>query len=489
LKRYLWFVTALAACSRVEHPRVERIAILPFENLSSDPSLDPVAASASAILGEQIIGAPDRIPIRASTVGDAYLAGATRLVFGNVTRRDGTLDFEVDVEDAARHKSVAANEFRGAVLDALNGAAHALDPQAQPFPTSNTGALAAWARGDYERAVALDPDFGAAWIAWAESLAANHQGTEAIGVASRALDRPDLRSPIDRARLAVMSADLRKDIPARAQALAALQRLDPADTALLLRLADADNQLRDFAGAADAYRKMLALEPSTSQGLLGLGYAEAFAGNVEAARRSFEEYGRDPEQKTNSLDSMGEAYFMNGRFADAQKYFLDAYRSNPNFIEGADLEKAAYAQWLAGDLDKAGALFSQYLDLRRKAHDPLAAWRAACWDFSTGRTDLAVQTIASAPQPLAARQLAVWKQPPALDPDRLKQAYQSSEPGSDGFVRTFYAAALVQAGDRDQARQLIARWPLPLENSSDPLVESLVFPKFLELRKTLDQSR
>lgn len=239
--------------------------------------------------------------------------------------------------------------------------------------------------------------------------------------------------------------------------------------------------MRDFAGAAGAYRQNLALEPGNSTALLGLGYAQAYAGDVDAARATFEEYGKT--QKTNSLDSIGEAYFMNGRFTEAQKYFLEAYRSNPDFLESLDLEKAAYAQWLAGDLKKADALMTQYLDLRRKAHDPLTAWRAACWDFSTGRRDLAMQTITQAPQSIAERQLAVWKSNP--NPDRLKQAYESSDPGSDAFVRTFYAAALLQAGDRDHARRLIERWPLPGENVGDPLLESLVFPKFLELRQTL----
>jgi tetratricopeptide (TPR) repeat protein len=480
----LILAVALTACTRVDHSIV-RLAILPFENLSGDPALDPIAAAAATMLAEQIVGAPYLIPIRAASPGDAYLAGATRLVFGTLTRQTNALAFEIDVEDAARHKSILDRRFRGSALDAIHHAALDLDPSARPFSTSNAEALDAWAKGDFERAVSLDPDFGEAWIAWAESLASKGQPSEALGVTRRALDRPALRSPLDRARIAVLAAELAKDLPARAKALADLQRLDPSDIAVSERLAAADNQLRDFDGAAKAYREILKDDPQNRAALLGLGYAEAFAGRIDAARVGFEQYGKNPDDKSNSLDSLGEAYFMNGHFEEAQKYFLEAHASNPNFLEGVDLEKAAYAQWLAGDLKKADAVMAQYLDQRQKARDPLTAWRAACWDFSTGRRDLAERALAEAPREIAARQLALWKSTPSATLDRLKQAYESSEPSRDGFFRTFYAAALAESGDRDHARQLIARWPLPIDNSTDPLLDSLVFPKFLNLRQTL----
>ena len=51
--------------------------------------------------------------------------------------------------------------------------------------------------------------------------------------------------------------------------------------------------------------------------------------------KTLEAYGKLPDQKTNSLDSLGEAYFMNGRFAEAEKYFLQAYDSNHGFLGGA----------------------------------------------------------------------------------------------------------------------------------------------------------
>jgi len=476
----------MAACSREPQASVNRIAILPFENLSGDASLDWVSNAAPSILAEQLIGSPSTVPMRALSVSDGYLAAATRFVHGTFTQRNGALDFEIETEDAARHKMLSQEDLNGPVLEVMNRAARFIDAaHSQPFSTSNAEAVAAWAHGDYEHAVALDPDFGAAWLSWAETLSARGQVSEAIAVTARALDRSTLRSPIARARIAVISADLRKDVLARAQALATLHSLDPADTALTLRLADAETQARNFSAAAALYQTILKQEPGNTSALLALGYAQAFSGDVDTARRTFEDYGKREGQKTNSLDSLGEALFMNGRFKDAEKSFLAAHDSNPAFLGGSDLEKAAYSHWLAGDVKGADAIMARYLEFRAQSHDPLIPWRHACWYYATGRRDLATKTLSATPPALSERQIAAWNAAPPNDLDALKQAYLQTAPSSDGIVRTRYAAALFRAGQKQQAAELIKRWPLPVENNVDQLQESTVFPLLLDLRKQI----
>jgi hypothetical protein len=78
----------------------------------------------------------------------------------------------------------------------------------------------------------------------------------------------------------------------------------------------------------------------------------------------------------------------------------------------------------------------------------------------------------------------VWNDPQAVPRDlaELKRAYENAMPAEDGLVRTFYAAALLQAGQRDQARKLVVLWPLP--TSQDALM-ALMYPQFLELRRAL----
>ncbi len=187
---------------------------------------------------------------------------------------------------------------------------------------------------------------------------------------------------------------------------------------------------------------------------------------------------------------MGEAYFVNGRFADAEKYFLGAYQANPSFLGGADLLKAAYARWLAGDLKSADAAMKNYLVVRAKLHDPLLVWREAAWDYTTGRRDQAIATLQNAPpnqKELVEKQTAVWRGTVAA-PDNLpalQEAYEHTAPALDGEARIFYAAALLAAGRKEEARKLIVFWPLP-DSSGDPLFQSLVYPKFIELRRSMN---
>jgi thioredoxin-like negative regulator of GroEL len=84
------------------------------------------------------------------------------------------------------------------------------------------------------------------------------------------------------------------------------------------------------------------------------------------------------------------------------------------------------------------------------------------------------------------RQLVVWQNlnrlPSTLE--ALKPLYDSEQPAGDGLVRVLYASALLNAGKSDEARAILQRWPLP-ENGADQALQSIVIPKFLELRKKL----
>jgi tetratricopeptide (TPR) repeat protein len=477
---------ALAACSRPPENSLQRIALLPFANLTGDASLDWMASQAPAIVASQISDSATIVPLRAETVSDAYRARATRFLHGYYTLRGNRLQFEIEIEDAARHQMVKNTFVEGGLLDAMNAVSKSLYPAAHAFSTSNPEAVAAWGRRDYEHAVALDPDFGAAWLLWVQTLAAQGNAARASEVTAMALARPALRTPVDRAEIELMSAALRKDSTARTNTLVALARLAPADTSWQEALAQDALNARRFSAAVEPYRNLLRLDPENPVHRNTLGYVEAYMGDVDAALQTFEEYGRQPGQKTNSLDSTGEAYFLNGRFADAEKFFMQAYQADPAFTGGAELEKAAYARWLGGDLKGADALMERYLMYRSGLRDGLLAWRQAAWEYATGRRDQAIQKLASAPpseKELVERQTAVWRGDVKIPSDlsALKDQYDRTSPTADSQVRTFYASALLAAGRKEQARALLKLWPLP-DSPGDPLLQSLVFPKFLEAR-------
>ena len=208
-------------------------------------------------------------------------------------------------------------------------------------------------------------------------------------------------------------------------------------------------------------------------------------GNLDEAKSTFEQYGKRSGQAMNALDSLGEAMFLNGRFGDAEKMFLDAYRKDPSFLEGADLWKAAHARRLAGDLSGADQLMGQYVNAEARKGGPLTAWLQANWLYETGRREQAAAFLAQEPSSqLFQQQLAVWKNPNAAaprDPETLKQLYDRADPVNDGLPRTLYAAALVEAGRKDEARKLVQLWPLP-PRANSPL-DSLMYPQFLEVRE------
>jgi tetratricopeptide (TPR) repeat protein len=479
-------VALIAACSRSPQ-QVERVALLPFENLSGDATLDWVGQAAPVIVTAQITGLPRVFPLSVVAVRDAYLANATRLVHGYFTGRSDALHFQIEVEDAARHKMVDTAAVEGTILEATNIVARRLFPGARAFQSSNAAAIEAWGRGDNDRALALDPDFGAAWLARVQSIASAGDTQRAVEVAAQALARSSLRSEVERARLELASATLRKDPAARTNALTALARLITTDVDTIRQLAGLEVNARHFATGAELYRSILRLSPDDAQAMNGLGYATALAGDLEAARKAFDDYRRQPRQEANAFDSLGEAYFMNGRFQDAEKSFLEAHGRDAAMLEGADLFKAAYARWLTGDLKGADVTMRRYLDFRAGLHDPLLDWREAAWLYTTGRRHEAIAKLQTTPaSPLMTRQLAIWRgmESPPKDGEALKNSYERTPPAVDGQVRTFYASALLEAGQKDEAKKLLTLWPLP-ETGGDPLLQSLVFPRFLELRRSV----
>ena len=194
----------------------------------------------------------------------------------------------------------------------------------------------------------------------------------------------------------------------------------------------------------------------------------------------------------NALDSAGEAFFSRGKFAEAEKYFLQAHAKSSALLSGDDLLKAAYSRWLQGDLPGADKQFAQYVAFRSQQKDPALVWRQAVWEYATGRPDAAISRLTNVtgegPAAQISRgQVALWKDLSKLptDPAQLKQLYERTPPALDGITRVLYASALVQAGQQDEAKKLLELWPLP-GLDGDPLLQSLLFPKYLELKRQLN---
>ncbi len=480
LKPFSLLLLALtAACTRAPQS-IPRYALLPFDNLTGDSSLDWIARTAPRIAAAEIAGTARP----AASMDDAYLENANRFVHGYFTKTANALHLTIEVEDSASHKMVTTEQIDGSVLASATALAKRLEPKAEPFSSSNEEAVAAWGKGDYEKAVTLDPTFGPAWLAWIETLARKGDIAGAVDVAGRALEHP-VKSEIDGMRIELARATWQKDAHAEHEALLKLTA-HVADPVLLANLGEIEMRAREYALAQGDYKKILADQPQNADVLNKLGYAYGCDGKVAEAEAAFAQYGKAPGHEANSFDSLGEVYFMNGKFAEAEKAFLRAHDLNAALLAGGDLRKAAYAHWLAGDLAGADNLFARYFDFRAKLKDPSVEWQHALWEYVTGRKDQAIARLQKSPSAQAAIQIRVWHGDMKLpsDPAELKRVYDAAEPSADGLFRTIYAEALLASGKKEEAKKLLSRWPLP-DNAGDPVLQSLVFPKYLALRRIL----
>jgi tetratricopeptide (TPR) repeat protein len=439
----------------------------------------------------QLTGAPHTVAVPVATVSDGYLSGATRLVEGYF---DGPSSFHVAIEDLATHKMVATEDLHAGLLAAMDRTSRLITPEARPFSTSQEDNAALWGQGHFEEAVRKDPGFSSAWLGWVQDLLSKKDNEQALAVAERALAaKPELRSPFDRAQIELLAATLRSDLPSRMKALDSLAHLAPLDVQLWRALAEGQMNARNFPATAEALKQIIQLDPQNIEAQNLLGYAMGFAGDLEGARQAFTAYGKMPNQAANSIDSLGEVYFANGKFGEAEQAFRSANKANPG--AGLDLWKAAYAQWLGGNLQGADQTMKEFLIGRVKQHDALTTWREAVWLYSTGREAQAESSLAIAlrddpgtkeTQSLMEKQIEVWKNSSNLphDPAALKTAYEHTPPTQDGLVRTLYARTLLEAGKKDEARKLVALWPLP-ESGGDPAYQAFLFPKFMEVRKAV----
>src|SRR5581483_11856069 len=103
----------------------------------------------------------------------------------------------------------------------------------------------------------------------------------------------------------------------------------------------------------------------------------------------------------NALDSMGDVNLLLGRLGDAERFYLEAYKKAPTFMNGLDVQKAALAHLMTGDVAGADAI------VRNPGPE---------WMWIAGRTAQAYEKLsaeaASSPsrdrQAAAYAELAIW---------------------------------------------------------------------------------
>jgi len=433
----LWAL--LCACSGDQHA-TRKLAVLPFENLSASRELDWVGRALAEVVTAQLTGSPEIEPAVAPGLREAAGSGATGIVHGYYSMAAGRLRVEAVVENTATRraaKTASAAGAPGGILALADAVARQLDPQARRFSTASEAALRAYVEalgarepaGDFERAVSADPNFGAAYLAWAQWLVARGERARARQAVAAGLGRGAGIPEVERARLGVLAAALDGDRVAERRALAGLARATPADASVYERLAAMDLASRAYPAAVRWYEKALEREPDNVALLNETGYAQAYARDLEAATKSLSRYRDLRPLEANPLDSLGDVHFYLGQFSRAEKYYLEAYARDASFLSRAELYKVAWARLMGGDLKGADEAFAKYLEARRGLNDLLVPYRRAQWEYLTGRRKQAIarlDQVVQAPQTalasLAAAQLSIWR----LETGNAAQARQDA---------------------------------------------------------------
>ena len=486
----------LSACSSGPRRVGERRVFVPFEYLGSEPSGSWVGLALSRIASVETDSQS------APTLREAQSSNAEHVIEGVVTGRTGDFRVSAVIRDEQQQQTVRSIDVRGATpIEAATALARQIKAEIKPFGTANNDAIREYFSGRPENAIAIDPNFGAAHVASIEKLIRSGQKEEL----RRALDaaRAAKLSDLDLARVQALAGETPKS---RSDALLTLARANRYDIPLWGSAAEAALASKDFKGAIEAFQKGLELVPSNIVFWNTLASAQAFAGDLEAAKRSIEEYRKLQPSDANPLDSLGELNFYDGRFAEAEKLFLQANALNNSALGGGELYRAALCRYLLGDLPKADDLARQYLDYRKQHNDPLVAVREAVWLYTSGRKDEAREKMRSSPLPVAKTQLAIWeiaegKRPANVLGDRpelqgwklllgrryseaveyWKRVYDGNSLVNGNEARVLLAWSLKEAGRVEESASYLKKWPLP-PSGADPGLSSLWPAMAIELK-------
>jgi Tfp pilus assembly protein PilF len=417
-------------------------------------------------------------PLRFASINDAVLAGATRCLQGYATLEGARLRLHFVERDSATHKNVSDFDVSGdpaaGVLPLANEVARQTGDRTRRFGTQIAAAIQAWGEAliatdpaartaSFERALAVDPDFGEAYLSFAETELALGDRPASMAVLERARTRENLFTDYDRARTDLLLAELTGNMDERRRALVAISRLSTTDSRAVAQLGELDYNLRHFDMAVDELRSALALDPENPNLLNMLGYAQALNGNMDGARDAFERYRTAAPNDVNPLDSLGEAYFFAGKFTEAERTFLEAH-DKMAVKSGVELMKAAQARLYTGDVAGADGRFQRYVDLRRSVRDPFADLEVARWRYVEGKPNEAL----SAAETIAAKgtgdlaaytnaQLAIWYAVAGQSGPAQERAARALETAQSPQVRAASAIArFVTQPEADASQALIA---------------------------------
>lgn len=406
-------------CARAGAAAVERLAVMPIENLSSDAQLDWSSHASAAVVVYDLAGARKIFAKRVGSLSGAQSMQASRLLEGYFFVRSGRIGIRATIEDLESKKAVESWEIdgpaAGGFLPLANQLARNLSSEARTFGTNQENAFRffgeAMAAPDSKNAEQVlqqstdaDPGFAAAYVEQAKLLAetGDREGARRVAEAGEKA-RLD---PIERADLKYAAASASGDAGDRMQALELLTAATPTNANIFRELGETRFARRQFQQAAMEYRVSASLDPAEPRNWNELGYALAWTKDLKGARAALAEYQKLAPGDVNALDSQGEVSYMLGDFQSAGAYFERAAAKNPQ-----EWVKAAEARLMMGDLKGADALFAKFLRPGANAQLQMAQWEYLSGRRKSGmaRMEKLAQGSSGDFQSVVLSQLSIWK--------------------------------------------------------------------------------
>ncbi len=294
--------------------------------------------------------------------------------------------------------------------------------------------------------------------------------------------------------------------------------LDPDNAGLLNELGYSESYKGNLDGARSALERYRAVMPHDPNSMDSLGEVHFFAGRfVEAERYFLEAQKLSPGFRGGvELLKAAQARFLGGNLNGADELYsqydqlrrkagdplVDTRKAQWLYITGRQKQAMAAAEaaangrnaevnayalchlslWAidAGDKAKAADLAGRALQARSPLVQRLAALCRAI--ASPGETPAGLDPVL---REVARGYAALLNQDPNQAASVFGTLYRQTQPPVDGDVRTLYAWALAESGKRDEARQLLQRYYLPMGSSDEAMLPTFTFPRFLALRSAL----
>lgn len=412
----LFSLLLIESCTRKPAPPgVAVVAVLPFENLSGDATLDWLTDGLPHVIVWQQTSAPDVFVVAARDLPAAVEQGAQRIVRGSIEReKGGRIRVDAWLEDRASRRQTWQQSYHLRPDNSLFGAATEISATAasvapKPYATANIDALRAYLQA---RALAADPAaarerFGAALTADPAysvahlTLVTYEISQRDLAAAKQALTRFQQQVPrpteSEKSEVAQLQAALDNDYPALAQAVQAMAKARPANLALQLQAAEQASRLLPPQAAAEAWQRVLRVQPGNPLALRKLAQAKAALNDFAGAEALLAQAPQDAK----TVDARAEVAYQAGRFSSAAQLWeqLAAAKLPDAESQGYALRaftKAAYARLLAGDEKAAQALFEKGV-AARQLDSVVASTVRASWLFQTGHRAEALALVTPAP--------------------------------------------------------------------------------------------